>query len=193
MEPSNAPANEMELEASQSVRVIPVEIDPSLSTSTLPEPDIVTVKEIEPIENLNITISEDLIMPSISEDLIMPSSSIPNEIQNETSEPEEEVEAEPEEEEDNMITSFFSNIFGSDDNSTEEVQPIVEEEEVEEDEENGLTSFISNLFSSADNSTAEEIITNSTQREEEGIMDFFSSFIWDDEKLNKTMSANITA
>ena len=65
-------------------------------------PDIVTVKESEPIDNLNITISEDLIMPS---------ESVSNEaepVANSTT---------PEEEED-MLTSFFNGIFGSD-NSTE--------------------------------------------------------------------------
>lgn len=96
-----------------------------------------------------------------------------------------------------MISAFFGNIFGTDTDSTanitEEVQPVAEVTQETDDEEDGITTFISDLFSSADNSTVEEIINNSTQQEEDGIMDFFSSFIWDDEKNNKTLSANVTA
>lgn len=123
------------------------------------QPDIVTVKDPEPIEPLNITIPADLIMTS---------SSIRNETsKNQTaSEPSEELEPEAEDEDEDMISAFFGNIFGTDTDSsaniTEEVQPVAEVTQETDDEEDGITTFISNLFSSTDNSTVEEINTNST-------------------------------
>ena len=109
----------------------------------------------------------------------MPSSSVANDqIENVTKPANETI---PEEED--MLTSFFSGIFGSDENKTEPKQP---------ESEDGISDFFSNLFS-PDSENKTVTVSNTTATSEDDLLDFFSSFIWDDEKNNKTLSANITA
>lgn len=79
-----------------------------------------------------------------------------------------------------------------------------------EEEDEGITGFISNLFGgekpknvTSNASTNATVTTNTTTasvnatappanatEEEEGVIDFISSFIWDDDKKNKTTSNN---